>query len=63
MYIVRNKLIITTALALLGAALALLGGNIRNPITILGLLMIATSPIVSYVIVYLWYSKRLKARS
>ena len=59
-YIVRNKLIITATLAIIGSILALVGGDIRNPVTIVGLLIVATSPITSFIVVYLWYSKRLR---
>ncbi len=57
MYIIRNKVLITAILALIGSALAILGGSIRNPITIMGLILVILAPIISYIIVYFWYSR------
>lgn len=58
MYVIRNKLLITATLALTGSILALAGGNIKNPITIIGLLTVATSPIVSFIIIYIWHTRK-----
>jgi hypothetical protein len=58
MYVVRNKILITATLALIGSTLALIGGGIKNPITIIGLVLVASSPVVSFIIVYFWYSRR-----
>jgi hypothetical protein len=62
-HVVRNKVLITAVLALLGSVLALVGGDVRNPITVVGLIMVATSPIISFFIVYLWYIRRFKGLS
>jgi predicted PurR-regulated permease PerM len=62
-HVVRNKILITAVLALMGSALALMGGSVRSPVTIAGLILVALSPVISFVIVYLWYSRRWSVRS
>jgi predicted PurR-regulated permease PerM len=62
-HVVRNKILITAVLALVGSALALMGGSVRSPVTIAGLILVALSPVISFVIVYFWYSRRWSVRS
>ncbi|MEN3000069.1 MAG: hypothetical protein ABDH61_05805 [Acidilobaceae archaeon] len=50
-YIVIKKVSITFLIAAIGSALALLGGRIDNPVTILGLLLVLLAPLISYLIV------------
>jgi drug/metabolite transporter (DMT)-like permease len=62
-HVVRNKILITAVLALVGSALALMGGSVRSPVTIAGLILVALSPVISFVIVYFWYGRRWSVRS
>ncbi|MFN4046519.1 MAG: hypothetical protein ACK4H7_04185 [Acidilobaceae archaeon] len=58
--IVVKHVLLTAAIALIGTILALSGGNIRSPVTLIGLAIVAASPIVSYIITYVYYFKRFK---
>ncbi len=62
-HIVVKHVILTATIAFIGTVLVFAGGNIRSPVTLLGLAVVATSPIISYIITYIYYRKQLKISS
>lgn len=50
-WLVAKKVAITFVIAVIGSILALVGGRIDDPLTLLGLLLVVLSPIISYLIV------------
>lgn len=51
-FYVAKKVLITALVAILGAALAIAGGDVRSIETIVGLTLVTLSPIISYIVVY-----------
>ncbi|MDM7275922.1 MAG: hypothetical protein P3X22_007425 [Thermoprotei archaeon] len=62
-HVVVKHVLLTATIALIGAVLALAGGNIRSPVTLIGLAIVAASPIVSYIITYIYFRRLFKASS
>lgn len=58
-FVVIKKVLLTMLIAAIGAALAVIGGDIRRVETIIGLLLVTLSPIISYIIVYRQIKKSL----
>jgi len=56
--IVFKKVLLTALIAIVGSIVALYGGGIMSPLSIVGLIIVALSPIISFIIIY-YYVRRL----